>query len=298
MSYQYQSTNEIRLLAIGITRNGGFMLKKNIKSLLKLRKKFKQLDFYIYENDSTDGTTEFLKSMAEEHEGFSFFSENIDEEKRSKIFTAQDEYGKPCRIELITYARNKLLELVKPIAANYDYILNIDLDILIQNTNQIASIFMRFKAKPFDCVSGCGMTKWLRYRDAYAFRAPEFPYGPEFLSNYWWQTTIQQIQKRYRCGLIIPVWSAFGGATIYKAEAYVSSEYNCHCDEEFLRLHEQLDKSKAGQDQKEHCSKVPVPNTGYTKPIICEHVPFHYKMQANGFGKFYIDTSWRFIFKD
>lgn len=294
----YSTTNEIRLLAIGITRNGGFMLKKNIKSLLKLRKNFKKLDFYIYENDSTDGTTEFLNSMSEKDVGFSFFSEKIDEEKRAKIFTAETEDGKPCRIELITYARNKLLELVKPVAANYDYILNIDLDILIQNTNQIASTFLRFKNKPFDCISGCGMTKWLRYRDAYAFRSLDFPYGPEFLGNYWWEKTVHEIQKRYPRGLIIPVFSSFGGAAIYKAEAYVSSLYNCHCDEEFLRRHIQIDKSRAGQDQNEHSSKVPVPNTGYTKPIICEHVPFHYKMRENGFNKLFVDTSWRFIFKD
>ena len=294
----YQSTNEIRLLAIGITRNSGFMLKKNLKSLLKLRKKFKKFDFFIYENDSTDGTTEFLKEMAEKHEGFSFFSEHIDEEKRSRIFTAQDEYGKPCRIELITYARNKLLELIKPAANKYDYILNIDLDILFQNTNQIASTFMRFKDKDFDCVSGCGMTKWLRYRDAYAFRSLDFPFGPEFLGTYWWQTTMHQIQKRYKRGLCIPVLSAFGGAAIYKSEAYVSSIYDCHCDEEFIRLHEKLDKTIAGVDQIEHCSNVPVPNTGYSKPIICEHVTFHYKMRAQGFDKFFVDTSWRFIFKD
>ena len=294
----YQSTNEIRLLVIGITRNGGFLLKKNLQSLLKLRKNFKKCDFYIYENDSTDGTTEYLNALSKKISGFSFFSENIDEKKRAEIFTTQTTDGKPCRIELITYARNKLLDLIKPAASNYDYILNIDLDILLQNTKQIVKTFLRFKDRDFDCVSGCGMTKWLRYRDAYAFRSPDFPFGPEFLGEYWWHTTMHQIQKRYPRGLIIPVLSSFGGAAIYKANAYVSSVYDCHCDNAFLLEHEKIDKSKAGADQIEHRSPEPVPNTDYTKPIICEHVPFHYKMRAQGFDKFFVDTSWRFIFKD
>ena len=294
----YETTKDIKLLVIGITKNGGFMLKHNLKKLLKLRKKFMQLDFCFYENNSTDGTTEFLENLSKKYNGISVLSEKIDSNQCAKICRTKTTDGKLCRIELITYARNKLLEFIKPIAKNYDFILNIDMDILIQNVNDIIKTFERFKNESFDCVSGCGMTKWLKYRDAYAFRSKEFPYGPEFLGDYWWNTTVHQIQKRYPKDLIIPVFSAFGGAAIYKTDAYLSSSYNCYCDDEFLQRHEKIDKSNASIDQKKNCSSKPIANTNYTEPIICEHVPFHYQMREKGFNKIFIDTSWKFIFKD
>lgn len=294
----YESSKNIKLLVIGITRNGGFLLKYNIYKLLKLRKFFQNVDFCIYENDSTDGTKEYLTDLTDKIDGFKVLSEQIDEKKCAEIITTKTVDGAPCRIELISYARNRLLDFIKPFANNYDYILNIDLDILVHNTKQIVKTFERFKNISFDCITGCGLTKWLRYRDAYAFRTSEFPFGPEFLNEYWWQVTVHQIQKRYPKNLKLSVFSAFGGAAIYKTEAYLSSEYNCHCNEEFLKNHEKIDKSNADSEQIKHCSLKPVPNTQYLTPIICEHVPFHYRMRENGFDKIFVDTSWRFIFKD
>lgn len=308
MSKKLYSLNNISILVIGITKDGGKLLEHNIKKLLKLRKYAKTVDFLIYENNSAKQTKDILKNLKEKITGFDFISEDLTAEQIDSICKTKTENGKPCRIELITYARNMLqAEAKKRVftqntsdCEKYQYILNIDLDVLIFNPLDCLKSLLRFSNTDFDCITGYGMTKWLRYRDAYAFRNVEFPFGPEFMPKFWWEKTWHQIQQRNPKKLKIPVYSAFGGAALYKSTVYFSSIYNCHPqNEEFLKIHNKLlKKSNPSSEQLKNASETPQANTEYTKPIICEHVPFHYKLIDLGFDKIFVDTSWRFIFKD
>lgn len=290
--------NDFSILIIGITKNGGNKLKRNITRLSKLESHFKKLEFLIYENGSTDNTIKILNQIKQKKSNFNFISEPLTEDDINKICKTQTLDGRPCRIEIITYARNRLLKEAEKYCNNFDYILNIDLDILFQNPFDIIKTYERFSETDFDCITGCGLTKWLRYRDAYAFRSMEFPFGPEFLGEFWWKDTLHKIQKRYKKNQKIQVYSAFGGAAIYKKDAYFSSKYNCYPDEDFIIEHKKLDFSKVDLLQIKNLNESPVPNTGYRAPIICEHVPFHYNMRKAGYGKIFLDTSWRFIFRD
>lgn len=290
--------NDFSILIIGITKNGGNKLKKNISRLSKLEGCFKRLDFLIYENGSTDNTVKILNQIKQKKSNFNFVSESLTQDDINKICKTKTLDGKPCRIEIITYARNKLHKEAEKNCNNFDYILNMDLDILFQNPFDIIKTFERFSETEFDCITGCGLTKWLKYRDAYAFRSKEFPFGPEFLGEFWWKDTVHRIQKRYKKNQKIKVYSAFGGAAIYKKEAYFSSLYSCYPDGDFINEHQKLDFSKVDSLQIKNLNDSPVPNTGYTAPIICEHVPFHYGMRKAGFNKIFLDTSWRFIFRD
>lgn len=309
MSEKLYSLNNVSILVIGITKDGGKMLQHNVKKLLKMRKYVQTCDFLIYENNSAQQTKDILKKLKEKINGFDYVSEDLTKDQIEEICQTKTENGKPCRIELITYARNKLqTEAKKRVfdqngAADkpkYQYILNIDLDVLLFNPLDSLKSLLRFAGTDFDCITGCGMTKWLRYRDAYAFRSSSFPFGPEFMPEHWWDVTWHQIQQRYPKNLKIPVYSAFGGAAVYKSKAYFAAVYNCHpTSPDFLQKHAELvKKSKPSADQIEKASQTPAPNTGYTAPIICEHVPFHYKLIDLGFDKIFVDTSWRFIFKD
>ncbi len=307
MSENLNALNNISILVIGITKDGGKTLERNVKKLLKMRKYVQTCNFLIYENNSAWQTKDILKNLKEKINGFEYISEDLTAERIDEICRTKTENGKPCRIELITYARNKLqAEAKKRVypenngTPKYQYILNIDLDVLLFNPLDSLKSLVRFSGTNFHCITGYGMTKWLRYRDAYAFRNENFPFGPEFMPEHWWNVTWHQIQQRNPKNLKIPVYSAFGGAAVYKSQAYFAAVYDCHpTSPEFLQKHaEMVKKSRPSLDQLQNASETPKPNTGYTAPIICEHVPFHYKLIDLGFDQIFVDTSWRFVFKD
>ena len=114
----------ISVLIIGITKNGGNKLKKNISRLSKLEGCFKRLDFLIYENGSTDNTIKILNQIKQKKSNFNFISESLTQDDINKICKAKTLDGKPCRIEIITYARNKLHKEAEKNCNSFDYILN------------------------------------------------------------------------------------------------------------------------------------------------------------------------------
>lgn len=297
---KYSELNNISILAIGITKNGGNILKNNINKLLKLRKIFKKFDFYIFENDSKDNTVEYLENFSKKNTNFNYISEKYSNDDLKQICKAKTLNGSPCRIELISHARNFLQNKIKPLKEKYDYILNIDLDVLFFSKNSIPNTLLRFKDIDFNVITGCGITKWFRYRDAYAFRSKYFPYGPEYLGTFWWKNTLKKIQQRYKRNQKILIQSGFGGAAIYKTEAYFSSNYSPYADDDFDKMQKEFVKEikTINEETKKHLSDKPIPNTNYDSPIICEHVPFHFKMIKNGYDKIYLDTSWIFMFRD
>jgi len=286
-------------LIIGITKDGGKRLNRNIHKLLKIRRYIKTCDFLIYENNSNALTKQVLADLKSEISGFDYLSEDLTQEQIAAICTTRNDAGKPCRIELIAYARNTLQAKAKEKQDQYDYILNIDLDVLLFNPLDALKSLVRFAHTPFDIITGYGMTKRIRYRDAYAFRSPEFPYGPEYMPEFWWTTVVHQIQGRYGRNKKLPVYSAFGGAALYTSKAYFAATYDCHPTPLFLKKQaELLAKSAPAAEQTAHAVTEPQPNTHNLAPIVCEHVPFHYALIDQGLDKIFVDTSWRFMFQD
>ena len=271
---KYSELKDISILLIGITKNGGLKLKNNINKLLKLRNIFKNFDFYIFENDSSDKTVEYLKEFSSTNSNFNYVSEKYSDDDLKQICKAKTLSGSPCRIELISHARNYLQNKIKPLKEKYDYILNIDLDVLFFSANSIPDTLLRFKDIDFDVITGCGITKWFYYRDAYAFRSEAIPYGPEYLGNFWWKNTLKTIQKRYKKNQKIKLFSGFGGAAIYKTDAYFSSDYSPYADDNFDKMQKEIAKetSSLNDETKQHLANKPIPNTNYDSPIVCEHV--------------------------
>ncbi len=286
------------LLVVGTVKNAARKLKKNIEAYAKLRRFFTRVEFLLYENNSADGTKDILRQLSLSYPFFHYISEDIPDEQIRNIARAKDPSGRPCRIEIISYARNRLLDRIKERYENFSYILNVDFDAFLFNPADVVKAFEKHRRIDFDCISANGLTKRLRYRDAYAFRNSEFPFGPEFLGEYYWGHTVHQIQKRYPAHMMLSVYSAFGGAALYRTEAYVSSVYSPYPSATFLKIQNTLDISAASPETVKMKSPVPVADTKYDMPIICEHVPFHYGMIEAGYKKQYVNTDWRILFFD
>lgn len=284
------------LVVISTVKNIGSALKHNVKKLAKIEKYFEQFSILVFENNSTDSTKKVLSELKQKYSFFNYISNDFSDTEIKQIATAQHKSGTPCRIELISYARNILLKKVKDEYAEYQYTLVIDLDLAFFNPYKIVKIIQKYGKTNFDMISANGLTKKLVYRDAFAFRTLIHPLGPEFIDGYWWSNVVYQIQTRLRGKQLLPVLSAFGGAAIYKTKAYISSEYSALPTPQYALIHSNINFSLVNSTELSQAATLPQPNTNYNKPIICEHVPFHYGMIAQGFTNLFIDPTWKILF--
>jgi hypothetical protein len=287
-----------RLVVIAIVKNNARTLKRAILKLEKLRGFFDRVAFVVYENNSTDGSKEIIQTLSREISAFTYACEDLSALDMSAIATAVHKNGKPCRIELIARARELARALAIRDYGDYDLVLNFDTDAAWFALGDIARNAVQVASGAFDCVCANGITKWLKYRDAFAYRSPKHPYGPELLGEYWWDVTRARIQRRLVGTRRVPVYSAFGGAALYSMEAYKAGRYSAIPGYDYMEVQKSLDTTMSLPDERSRASAVPIANTNYSKPIVCEHVPFHYAMRAKGFGRIAVDPEWRILFLD
>jgi len=287
-----------RLVVIAVVKDNARTLKRAILKLERLRGFFDQVAFVVYENNSTDGSKEIIEALSKELPAFSYACEDLTAEDQSKIATARHKDGQPCRIEIIARARALAWDMAIRNYGDFDLVLNIDTDALWFSLGDVARNAALLARDGFDCICANGITKWLKYRDAYAFRSSEHPYGPELLGEYWWKVTRARIQRRLVGNHLFPVFSAFGGAALYSMEAYRAGKYGAIPDSRYMDMQRSLDVTMAMPDERSMASSTPVANTDYSKPIVCEHVPFHYAMRGEGFDRIAVDPAWRVLFRD
>ena len=287
-----------RLLITAVVRDNAATARRCILKLSRLSKEFAALAFVVYENNSTDGTKEILRELSREIPSLSLVSEDLGEEAIASIATARHRNGKPCRIELIARARERARELALRDFGDYDLVLNIDVDAAWFSLSGIRRNAARIARGELDCVCANGITKWLRYRDAFAFRSAAHPYGPELLGEYWWEVTVGRIQQRLRGKRLVPAYSAFGGAALLSMAAFREGKYSAIPDGGYMEVQAGLDSSLAPEDERLRASGFPIPNSNYSKPIVCEHVPFFYALRSRGFDRLFIDPAWRILFLD
>jgi hypothetical protein len=287
-----------RLVVIAIVKDNAPTLKRAILKLEKLRGFFDGIAFVVYENNSTDGSKEIIESLSREIPAFSYTCEDLTAEDQSAIATAVHKNGKPCRIEIIARARELARALAIREYGDYDLVLNFDTDAAWFALGDIARNAALLARDEFDCVCANGITKWLKYRDAFAYRSPEHPYGPELLGEYWWKVTRGRIQRHLVGKRLFPVYSAFGGAALYSMEAYRAGRYGAIPDSRYMEVQKSLDTTMSLPDERSRASALPIANTNYSKPIVCEHVPFHYAMRSEGFDRIAVDPAWRILFLD
>jgi hypothetical protein len=290
--------DDARLVVAAIVKDNARTLGRLFSKLEGLRAELGELAFVVYENNSTDRSKSVLRGLALEIPSFTVVSEDIPAPRLAEIATVRRVDGSLCRIQVIAYARERLREAVLRERGDFDCALVIDADAAWFSVRGLARNVDRVSSGLCDSVCVNGMNKWLVYRDAYAYRDLEHPYGPEFLGDYWWDKVVARIQRRLRGEELLPVYSAFGGAAVYSMEAFRAGRYSAIPDPEFAAAQGKLDVSGARQDECLAASPRPIPNTNYLEPIVCEHVPFHYSMREAGFGRICVDPRWRMLFLD
>lgn len=210
---------------IGLTRDTGNLLEKNIEHINKLSS-YADVQYYIYENDSVDDTKIVLKNLSQKYQKFYYSAENLDLKKFGT--TKENE-----RTNALATHRNNCLEYVKNHFLDTDYTMVIDFDHRFMSLDGLLHSFGLLAKSEIDAIAGFSYE--IKHNN-----------GIDFLWNYdcwayrptWW-TDLQlygnnlQKDKMLWFGFYSPpvgskpisVNSAFGGCCIYKTNVFVRGTY-------------------------------------------------------------------------
>ena len=192
-------SNNLSILFAGVGKNFAQSVPLITQACASFDEYLVDWRFLIYENNSDVVTKKALLELANFFDKVIVWSEDLTEDDLLSCSKGRCFNQKPSRIEMISRARNCLMEMVeRPEYESFPYVVFLDLDhtspIPIQ---RIIKTVNRHKGK-FDALISNGIDEYRRMYDAYSYR-DKFNYmGPEILGeNFWNPKNIAQIMKRY-----------------------------------------------------------------------------------------------------
>jgi hypothetical protein len=278
-----------------------------IQFLTELANALPDAHFFLYENNSTDGTRKYFPILQSISTNLHIQSETFTNEELLQRSVARSCENNPCRMEMIAYARNKLLTAIQAhgYGRDEDFVVMFDCDMASIPT---APLLERLRAFPddVDVLFANGLARdGQRYYDMYALRYGNNPFGPELLGETFWKTMPQISIKGS-----IPVISAFGGLAIYRGYCLNNSRYSAIPTQALDTIYKQLIKQTDYKQIKEtHHNGASmgiylfgqgpddifyVNNSGYNFPVVCEHSTFHADIMLRGHGRFRIDPDLKY----
>ncbi|MDN3503977.1 MAG: hypothetical protein P0S95_00180 [Rhabdochlamydiaceae bacterium] len=294
-----------KTLICGVCKNVESSIPFTIRNMERAGSLFSDYHVIIYENNSTDRTKELLAKWASKNPKVTILSETLSlSQMRENVFSYSHD-NKPSRLELISIARNKLLNKIRASQYNdYKYVIMADLD--FQSRWPIAAIKETvLDTREWDCVGANGIDNYRDYYDRHALRLPSCPLGPEMLSELFWDEAKEQ-KIQFHGTNWVPAYSAFGGLAIYKRKSLIAGQYygvvTKYYEEDIKNIlkktpinHPQLVKYR--QINNIHSSTriedYPIifcSNSGYTPiPVSIDHVGLHTTMRLKGYDKIFIN---------
>lgn len=297
----YDCRNE-KVVICGVCKNVAVALPIMIKKIEKLGEEFKDYAVIIYENNSTDESKNQLLCWARNNKKVQLISEDLTYEQlctRTIAHAKRD--GAPCRMELIAYARNQVLNVA--LSEKFDdfkFVIMTDLDFL-EGWSALDVVETLKTHTPWDCIAANCMTRDTRYYDRYAFRDEDFPFGPEFIGEDFWQEANACSQSFDRNGNFKKVFSAFGGLAIFKRDALKGCEYSGYVTNDLKLFYKSIINKLSSEvyNKYKHNKNIRkaqtdpeisfMANSGYDGPVVCEHCTLYASMILSGHDQIFIN---------
>jgi glycosyltransferase involved in cell wall biosynthesis len=230
-----------------LARSLGAIAPLTISRIKSLASAFGDYSVFVIENDSDDDTPKILEEWAAEDRKVAVCSEQLGIHRFPQDRCLE-------RATHMAGIRNKYLHQLRSYANRPDYVIVLDTD--LEGGWSEEGIANTFGHGNWDAVGSNGLFAWrgkgldkparggLVHFDAWAFRSDGQPESHPF-----------GVVNKYvfcRGESMMPVFSCFGGLSIYRSEAIADNFYS-------------------GED--------------------CEHVPFHRRMRESGFGRIFLNPS-------
>jgi hypothetical protein len=203
----------------GLAHNCAHKLSTNIKFIEDLRTYFKFLQVVVVENDSHDNTRAILDYWSESSSNVAILvgiERPIDTISDQSNYNVNPYYSYK-RISYLATLRNQYLNYIKSDGRVYDYILVLDFDVDKISLSGVLNSFEQRDSWDVACAYGYSISPRLQERihDTYAMVLLGDENKPQQ------ERPIKQLQRDVRLdkisGSLFPVYSAFGGLSIYKA---------------------------------------------------------------------------------
>ena len=231
-----------KVVIAGCTKNSELYIEDRIIKLHEIGQYFKDYRIILYENDSTDNTVTLLNKN--KNKRFDFISEqNIIERIEHKHLHN--------RVQILTHARNQLINYIKQNYSKYDLLIMLDLDNVLErfNPKTILNAFLygdNWAALTANCIG--------KYYDIWALRMPPHVWKQSVHGQLWKEPLMHDCWSQIKNNIppkrlireyqqIIPVTmpliettSSFGGLGIYKMDAIKEAQYEsyngqfCQCE--------------------------------------------------------------------
>jgi hypothetical protein len=218
---QARSVVKTRSIAfLACARSCAGQLEASLQKLQSLGRLFGSSRIIVFENDSNDGTRELLRRWTEQGSVQLISQDGLDQ-------------SLPLRTQRLGYARNRLLDEVRPSAP--DYFCVADLDGVMGESLTEESFLSNFEQK--DCWDACFPVAQSFYYDLWALRHPELcPFDYHRVMNRLSQAftpedsvaLIVDPLQSFRFDRMqgwLAVDSAFGGMGLYRTEAFSDCRY-------------------------------------------------------------------------
>jgi hypothetical protein len=200
----------------GLAKNCARTLPENINFVEEISSFFKLSKVVVVENGSTDSTRLQLNSWARKNQTVKIVDGDLAAFAANKLTPDVNYYYSKYRIAKLAHLRNQYLQEIKLSGISFDYLLVMDFDVDKISITGVLDSFAQQKS--WDVVSAFGYSisprLKRRYHDTFALVFLENAYLPQT------ERSIKNIQQDWvpdrMSNNLLPVFSAFGGLSIYK----------------------------------------------------------------------------------
>ena len=216
----------------GLAKNCARTLPENINFIEELSVLFKLVKVVVVENGSNDSTRVQLNSWAKKNQTVKIVNGELAAFSTDKLSPGVNFYYSRHRIAKLAHLRNQYLEELKQSEIAFDYLLVMDFDV---DKISFAGVLDSFaQQNSWDAVAAFGYSVSprlrRRYHDTFALVFLENAYLPQT------ENSIKKIQRDWVPDMtsnnLLPVFSAFGGVSIYRWDLVKSFQYEVVLNED------------------------------------------------------------------
>jgi hypothetical protein len=240
------------LAICGLAKNCARTLPENINFIEKLSSLFKLVKVVVVENGSTDSTRVQLNSWAKENQTVKIVDGDLAVYSADKLTLGVNFYYSKYRIARLAHLRNQYLQELKLSGISFDYLLVMDFDVDKISITGVLDSFAQQKSWDAVAAFGYSISPRLkrRYHDTFALVFLENAYLPQT------ERSIKNIQQDWvpdrESNNLLPVFSAFGGLSIYKWNLVKELQYEV------------------------------IPNEDLRVEVRCEHYSLYFQLNCRG----------------